>query len=246
MDVDAASQRARAVLVVLRGLMRPPPEVTSEAGVSVYDRVQQAWGASRRTVLRALDELEACRAIRREGRTRGLRVVVLAPDRGASSQERDAIGRRTGPSAWRSLRAQLGGVRRALAEVQQQRDDARARLHVLEAEQHRTAWRYAASPEIVALRRDLLHAADCGDPDCERCAEALFQLEADGPRYADVDELIARLDRGEVVEQASVALVEALRGGRVGDRQRVQQAMGAILAVRRDDLDVARHMVAAL
>jgi hypothetical protein len=246
MDATSLSRPAREAWNAIRTLLRPPPVVRGEDGESVYEAVGRVWGKSRVSVYSAINELESQRFVRREGRTNAMRLVVLVqkPEQ-TSTQEQDAIGRRVGPSEWRSLRARLGGTQRALAQVQVQRDAARARLRELERGHRASAWRHAADPELVALRRDLLHAADCGDPDCARCAEALFELESGTPRYADVDEMIAALDRGEVVERAATALVESLRMG-VGSQSRRVLAVEVIRAARAHDLDQAHAMLARL
>jgi hypothetical protein len=144
-----------------------------------------------------------------------LRARVRRSARRAAGERLEGYGV-TDPRAdpeWRALRARLGGLDRALREVQSQRDDARGRVRELELERAALRRREGAtySPEIAALRADLMHAADCAVPDCARCAMATRRLEDTRPRYVDEAELAEALERWRALEVASMALVDAYR-----------------------------------
>lgn len=147
---------------------------------------------------------------------------------------------------WRQLRARLGGLDRAMREIQGQRDDARAR--VLELERERAALRRreaaAYSPEIAALRADLIHAADCAAPDCARCAMATRRLEDTRPRYVDEAELAEALERWRALEVASIALVDAYRDRSALAMRRRYVAARAIAAALASQLSDSAKILA--
>lgn len=143
----------------------------------------------------------------------------------------DSLGRPQRPPQWRQLRAQVGGLERALREVQSQRDEARRQLEEYKVAKAERAWKRAGDPERVALLADLGHAADCGDPDCDRCEAILLRVEAELPRYADERLLVERLDRAEQLQAAGRSLVDAWRVVGIGRAREVAAAVARIHAL---------------
>jgi hypothetical protein len=133
---------------------------------------------------------------------------------------------------FRWLRARMGGLERALAAAQAKNAEAAALLAKLDGRA------LDGSPAVAAMRADLLHAADCGDPDCERCVRIVDALEdADGP-YATEREVSERIARGTIAERAGRAVVEALRRG---ERQAVVVAVRAVDLVLAGDVSGAER-----
>lgn len=98
-------------------------------------------------------------------------------DRGRARKEADA--RYPGGVAdpeFRWLRARVGGLERSVKTMKQERDEARRLLDRLDMA------KTATPPAAKALRDDLEHASNCGDPDCSNCIRIAEQLEdPDGP-----------------------------------------------------------------
>lgn len=155
----------------------------------------------------------------------------------------DSLGRPQMPAAWRQLRAQVGGLERALRETQAQRDEARATLERYEAAKAARAWQRAADPERVALLADLGHAADCGDVDCERCSSILLRVEAERPRYAAEHEVAELLVVADLLRRGVVELLAAARMQGVGRAARVARAMHALRAIVDGDAAAARRLL---
>lgn len=155
---------------------------------------------------------------------------------------RDSLGRPQKPAEWRRLRAQVGGLERAMREVMAQRDEAREALRRYEEAKASSAWTKAADPELVAIKADLMHAADCGHPTCRRCERILFRLESERPRYADEREVVAELELGRVLTVACGRLLEAMSSTQaVGKRERIGAACGAMRAALGGDIEAARR-----
>lgn len=157
---------------------------------------------------------------------------------------RDSLGRPQMPSEWRRLRAQVGGLERALREAMAQRDEARATLRKYEERKASSAWQRAADPELVAIKADLLHAADCARPTCSRCERIVLELESERPRYADEREVVAALAEADVLRHGVVRLLEASRlAPSPGKAQRVAVAMGSLRAAMSGDVAGARRLL---
>lgn len=124
---------------------------------------------------------------------------------------------------WRKLRAQIGGVKRALEATLRERDSLKTELaetkknHGLEAD-----------PQIVVLRLDLEHASRCLDVDCERCMAIETRLEVDRPQYETEVELVDKLTTADLVQRAGAALLRALRHQGVGARALAAEAGRAL------------------
>jgi len=157
---------------------------------------------------------------------------------------RDSLGRPQMPSEWRRLRAQVGGLERAMREVMAQRDEARATLRKYEEAKASRAWQRAADPELVKIKADLLHAADCARPTCPRCERIVLDLESERPRYADEREVIEALVEADVLRLGVVQLLEASRASpSPGKAQRVAVALHGLRAVMSGDVAAARRLL---
>lgn len=84
---------------------------------------------------------------------------------------------RTQNGDWHALRARVGGLERAIREVQGQRDLARTEL----AKANGGAKVKELEVELVTVRALLAHATACTDPDCERCWDLAERLRDHDP-----------------------------------------------------------------
>ncbi len=212
-----------------------------------------------------LNEMRAATALRALGFTRrrylrlegGVRAYVYQrPDQVAPVATLRKGGRASLPGAtrspaptsdpeWRQLRARVGGLERAIAEVQQQRDTARARVRELEAEKYKQS-RLDVDPEVVALRLALEHAFACADSDCDTCREGYREIKAARPRYEREAELVEALNGARIVFGAGAVLLAAERAQGVGAAQRRFEARRAFAAAVEGNLSGAAVIVAAL
>lgn len=145
-------------------------------------------------------------------------------------QRTDQRGER--PADWTKIRASIGGMQRALREVQEQRDKARR-----EADALRKGKRIEANAALVGLLRDLQHASDCADPNCRRCLAINRAVEAERGEYVTEDELIRQLDRARAIEQRGAAVLRTLRDTSIGAAARRHEALRAFaLAITEADL----------
>lgn len=184
--------RAARCLLVARDLADESGEVVGgQAAIAKVMKVKHL-----RCIRQALAELEGRRLARRVGALRvlvggSLRSVVdeqteppplqqrWRRDRGRPREVADARYPGAVPNPeFRWLRARMGGLERSLRDIKTQRDEARAVIAKIEA-------RGETDTAAIALRADLEHAADCGDPDCATCLRIVEQLEdPDGPYLA--------------------------------------------------------------
>ena len=237
------SKRAARVLIVARQVAADDGEV--DGG---QPRLAQTLGVSARHVRRALADLEDAGLARRVGQNRVFvstaQVRIGPPSSGEVPSERhpDApVDPRKDPE-WRSLRARVGGLQRALEEVQEQRDAARAAQAALEKEARRQS-RLGVSPDVVALGADLAHRADCLDPECDRCLAIVQRIEEERPRYAREDEIVERIERGALLESAARLLLRAQGARDVGARRRAALAAHAMRAIVDGDRSAAARLV---
>lgn len=188
------SMRAARMLLVARDLAAADGEIPGGQRA-----LAKALGNIHlKNVREALAELEDRRLARRVG---SLRVIVGGErktfavdeqteppplqqrwrrDRGRPREVADARYPGAVPNPeFRWLRARMGGLERSLRDIKAQRDEARTLIAKIEARGDTT------DTAATALRADLEHAADCGDPDCAICLRIVEQLEdPDGPYLA--------------------------------------------------------------
>lgn len=128
---------------------------------------------------------------------------------------------------WRQLRARIGGVQRALREVQAQRDAAQAQLADLhrQARQHRHD---ATDPSMTRLLADLRHCVDCLDPDCGRCHQVQRRIDDRAEQYATETEVAALIERSQGVVAAARAVLASLSDRGVGSIASRAAAMRAL------------------
>lgn len=231
-QLQALSPRARSIL--LAAIRRADAEGTVGATVAELGRMA---GLHRNSVTMAMRELTACGILRTVSRTRGL-CIILDVDFAATVQMSPTSAPTVKPTKdreWRQLRARAGGLERALREAQQQREVAMRKVdEVLARGRHRVALREeqgistTVEIEIAAMRKDLVHAADCGDPDCERCLAILDRLEDGRARYVTEEELAERLRQADALRTCARAIVEAVRDRGVGSRARFADGLRAL------------------
>lgn len=165
--------------------------------------------------------------------------VAIPPETKRARRRRQA--RRADPRVlanFRSLRARIGGLKRALVEVTAQRDKERARVRELE-EQLRARPRAAASDEnLAAFLADLEHSADCTDV-CERCEGVMRDLAALPDYLRAPREIAGELESGRLLMRAAELLVarpsmetralvsSVIRAVVAGDRRRARRALDA-------------------
>lgn len=115
-------------------------------------------------------------------------------------QHYDRLGRRTGAKAWRTDRAKLGGMKRALEEAIDRRREAEAELEKISTKLYgdrQAETQLGVSADITTLRSDLQHAIACAVDPCARCGSIRDRLGTDRARYAKADELAGRIERLE-------------------------------------------------
>lgn len=113
---------------------------------------------------------------------------------------------------WRQLRAQAGGLARALKAAEEKRDEHKARAdrlaHRLQKVRENTG---GVHPEVAALREDLGHAVDCLDTGCDRCDRIQRRLDMRTATWADAEEVARRLREWRVMRAILVAMVDAAK-----------------------------------
>jgi hypothetical protein len=235
--IKALSMRAARCLVIARELADDTGEVPGG-----QPALARAMGTQMRNVRYALGELEDRRLARRVGTHRvfvgGTASAALdgqieppalqqrwRSDRRRFRTEPDARnpGAGTNPE-FRHLRARMGGLERALAVAKAKNDEAATLLAKFDGRS------LDATPAVAAMRADLLHAADCGDPDCNRCVRIVDTLEEEEGPYASHREVSERLARGGLAERAGRIAVSALRAREQRDLVAAMQAMDLVIA----------------
>jgi hypothetical protein len=205
--LPALSTPARAALLAAVELARTatPPDGIVPGGVPALARVLQR---SRYRVHVAVAELERAGLVRRIGQTRAARLFVV---------ELVTVSSEIGPRAdigsgdWRTLRARVGGLERAIREVQEQRDQAKRENDAL-----RRGRRLDANASLVGLLADLDHAADCALPSCRRCLEIGRRVDAGRAEYLPEAELLEQLEAAGALRAAGIELLDAMRDRGVG------------------------------
>jgi hypothetical protein len=147
--------------------------------------------------------------------------------------EQGSGGHAPGSGGWREMRARVGGLQRAIIEVQEQRDAAKA-----EADALRRGRRLEANAPLVGLLEDLTHATDCPVPlTCKRCEAIARRVEERRAEYVAETEIVERLERAGAIEAAGTELLDAVRDRSVGAMQRRAAAAAALArAVNGDEL----------
>jgi hypothetical protein len=223
--LQALSPRARSIL--LAAIQRADAEGT--VGATQKDLGRLA-GLHRNSVVLAMAELRDAGLLRTVARTRGM-CIILDGDFSAAVQMSPGTSGATKDPEWRRLRARAGGLERALREAQRQREVAMRKIDELMG---RGAFREAVNAEagadvqLAAMRRDLLHAADCGDPDCERCDEILARAESGRRTYVAEGEVVDKLRQADALEACGRAILDAVRDRSVGSRQRFADGLRAL------------------
>jgi hypothetical protein len=101
----------------------------------------------------------------------------------------------------------------------------------------------SADPQLVALLRDVRHAASCYDADCDRCEDIVKRVEADRPRYETAAELAHKLNAAELAMRAASAILAALRSRAPGARTAVVTAATALERVGAGELAEAQKLL---
>jgi hypothetical protein len=151
----------------------------------------------------------------------------------ADLQHYDRLGRRTGAKAWRIERAQLGGMKRALAEAIERRREAEAELEKISTKLYgdrQAETQLGVSADITTLRSDLQHAIACTADPCTRCGSIRDRLGTDRARYAKADELAGRIERLERAVNSGKAFLQVRNAQGVGAADR---RMAALVAFQR-------------
>lgn len=215
---DGLSRRARAALRAIHVVVAPD-------GTFQISALRLELGTQERNTMYALAELVAAGLVRRTGHTRAAvhRVVVLLHNKAANNGQ--GSGGKTSSKEWRQERARLGGLERALREVQAQRDHAKQ-----EADALRRGRRLAADPALVGLLADLTHASDCASPSCRRCEAISRAVEAGRAEYVTEGEIVETLEQAAGLKRAGAELVAALGDRGVGAMQRRDDAIRAFVA----------------
>jgi hypothetical protein len=237
------SARASRVLLFARELAEPdeavPGEGEVDGGVRLLARVCER---TTRSIERALRELERKRpplAWRAHGRVR----VALGDDVKTTVRVATQVApldpsyRRSKDKDWKALRAKLGGMQRAYKEKDEEVRELREKLA------RAAAINDGGDPQLVALLRDVKHAASCFDLDCDRCEDIVKRVEAARPRYENALEQAHKQNAAELAMRAASALLAALRSRAPGARSSVVVAASALELVGAGDLEAAQKVL---
>lgn len=190
---------------------------------ATLEELGQVAGVSRRTTIRALGELRAAGLVHVHGRTR---LTYRYLDASLLKTLQRPVSKRPCGTGWRELRARVGGLDRALRAALRERD--LLRQHLADRPTRTTSAEQA--PVAAWLRREAAHAADCLDPDCERCEQLDRALES-GDHEDTEHQVLAALEDADEIRAVARELLEAFALRGVGAHQAFQDAIGKMRRV---------------
>lgn len=214
-----------------RSALRAAVAVADGSGQVRTEAVAAELGVCPRSARRGLSALAGLGLARQTGV--GVWMVTGATTGAAVPSGRTETTEDEGPKPTdKTTRARLGGLERALREVQQQRDDAQARLRAKEG---------GASKGVAgAMLADLRHLSGCDNGGCERCDAIRSRVSARHPQYVPAGDVADALERGAAAQQSAVVVLKALAATGPGARDQLRRAAQAL------SLAVAGDTVAAL